>query len=123
MDNSVAIWRMIGSPGYPISDAKAREILVAEHQRSNNPAGYIRQIAAIKTARNRIGLLNSIKMPVLIIHGQQDRLVPVSGGIDTAKHIPHASLHLFDGMGHNLPQPLLSEFAELIFKNCQMAEA
>jgi len=122
LDNSVAIWRMIGSPGYPISDEKAREILVAENRRSSNPAGYIRQIAAVKTARNRAGLLNSIKMPVLIIHGKQDRLVPVSGGVDTAVHIPHASLHLFDGMGHNLPQPLLSEFAELIFRNCQSSE-
>jgi pimeloyl-ACP methyl ester carboxylesterase len=122
LDNSVAIWRMIGSPGYPMSDEKAREILLAEHQRSNNPAGYIRQIAAVKTARNRVGLLNSIKMPVLVIHGKQDRLVPVSGGEDTAVHIPHASLHLFDGMGHNLPQPLLSEFAELIFRNCQSSE-
>lgn len=123
LDNSVAIWRMIGSPGYPISDQKARKILLAEHQRSNNPAGYIRQIAAVKTARNRVGLLNSIKMPVLVIHGKQDRLVPVSGGIDTAAHIPHASLHLFDGMGHNLPQPLLSEFAELICRNCHLSES
>jgi pimeloyl-ACP methyl ester carboxylesterase len=123
LDNSVAIWRMIGSPAYPLSDDKARAILTAESQRSNNPASYMRQIAAIKGAPNRVALLNSIKVPVLIIHGQQDRLVPVCGGIDTAKHIPQAKLHVFAGMGHNLPQPLLGEFAELIYKNCLVSEA
>jgi len=118
LDNSVDIWRMIGSPAYPMTDEEARQILRAEYQRSNNPAAYIRQIAAIKTAPNRISLLRSIKVPVLIIHGKQDRLVPVSGGINTAKYIPQAKLCLFEGMGHNLPKPLLEKFAELIDSNC-----
>jgi pimeloyl-ACP methyl ester carboxylesterase len=117
LDNSVDIWRMIGSPGYPISDDEARLILKAEYKRSSNPAGYLRQIAAINTAPNRVALLNSIKVPVLIIHGKQDRLVPVSGGIDTARHISQAKLELFEGMGHTLPQQLLSRFADLIYQN------
>lgn len=118
LDNSVDIWRMNGSPAYPVSDDEARKILMAEHRRSSNPAAYMRQIAAVKTAPNRVALLKSIKVPVLIIHGKQDKLVPVSGAIDTAKHIEHAHLHLFPGMGHNLPQPLLAKFAELIFTHC-----
>jgi pimeloyl-ACP methyl ester carboxylesterase len=121
LDNSVDIWRVIGSPGYPISDTEAREILKEEYKRSDYSPGYMRQIAAVKTAPNRIALLNSIKMPVLIIHGQQDNLVPVSGGIDTAKHIQHARLCLFEGMGHNLPKPLLGNFVELIFEHCLVA--
>ena len=118
LDNSVDIWRMIGSPAYPISDEESRKTLKAEYRRSNNPAAYMRQIAAIKAAPNRKVLLQSIRMPVLIIHGKQDRLVPVSGGINTAKYIPHAKLCLFEGMGHNLPKPLLAKFAELIDSNC-----
>ena len=118
LDNSVDIWRMIGSPAYPVSDEEVRETLKAEYKRSNNPAGYMCQIAAIKTAPNRKVLLQSIRMPVLIIHGKQDRLVPVSGGINTAKYIPQAKLCLFEGMGHNLPKPLLAKFAELIDSNC-----
>ncbi len=118
LDNSVDIWRMIGSPTYPVSDEEVRETLKAEYKRSNNPAGYMRQIAAIKTAPNRKVLLQSINVPVLIIHGKQDKLVPVSGGINTAKYISHAKLCLFEGMGHNLPKPLLEKFAELIDRNC-----
>lgn len=118
LDNAVDTWQMIGSPAYPMTDEAVRALVKAEHKRSSNPAGYMRQIAAIRTAPSRSRLLKTIKVPVLIIHGEQDVLVPVSGGIDTARHIEHAELRLFDGMGHTLPQALLPTFAELIAKNC-----
>lgn len=121
LDIAVETWQMIGSPAYPQSDDEIRAVVVAEHKRSSNPAGYRRQMAAISAAPNRVALLKSIKVPVLIIHGTQDCLVPVSGGIDTAKHIRHARLELFDGMGHTLPEPLLSRFCDLIIEN--MAQA
>ncbi len=117
LDNAVAIWQMIGSPAYPMSDDDVRTLIKAEHKRSSNPAGYMRQIAAIRNAPGRAKLLRSITAPVLIIHGNQDLLVPVSGGIDTAKHIPHAQLALFEGMGHTLPAALLPRFVELIVAN------
>jgi pimeloyl-ACP methyl ester carboxylesterase len=110
---------MIGSPAYPMSDEAVRALIKAETRRSSNPAGYLRQIAAIRTAPGRAVLLKSIKVPVLIIHGKQDLLVPVSGGIDTAKHIAHAELVVFEGMGHTLPIALLPTFAELIDKNAR----
>ena len=79
----------------------------------------MRQIAAIRTAPGRSALLQAIKVPVLIIHGVEDLLVPVSGGIDTAKHIPQARLELFPGMGHTLPRALLPEFADMIAENAR----
>jgi pimeloyl-ACP methyl ester carboxylesterase len=119
LDNAVDTWQMIGSPAYPMSDEAVRALIKAETRRSSNPAGYLRQIAAIRTAPGRAVLLKSIKVPVLIIHGKQDLLVPVSGGIDTAKHIAHAELVVFEGMGHTLPIALLPTFAELIDKNAR----
>ena len=117
LDNAVNIWQLIGSPAYPMSDDDVRTLIKAEHKRSSNPAGYMRQIAAIRAAPGRAKLLSTITAPVLIIHGNQDVLVPVSGGIDTAKHIAHAELVRFEGMGHTLPKALLETFADLIAKN------
>lgn len=119
LDNAVNIWQLIGSPAYPMSDDDVRTLIKAEHKRSSNPAGYMRQIAAIRNAPGRAKLLRAITAPVLIIHGNQDLLVPVSGGIDTAKHIAHAQLELFEGMGHTLPAELLPRFVELIVANTQ----
>ena len=122
LENGVDTWRMIGSPGYPLSEREIEAILRAEYERSSNPAGYLRQIAAVRTAPGRGSLLSKLKMPVLIIHGREDLLVPVSGGIDTAKHIPHATLKIFDGMGHDLPKQLLPEFTDLIVENAKKAD-
>jgi len=121
LDIAVEIWQMLAGPAYPMTDDEIRKQVIAEHQRSSNPAGYMRQIGAIRTSPSRVALLRSIKVPTLIIHGNQDVLVPVSGGIDTAKHIGHANLVRFEGMGHTLPQALLDRFAELIVKNCKDA--
>ena len=122
LENGVDTWRMIGSPGYPLSEREIEAILRAEYKRSSNPAGYLRQIAAVRTAPGRGSLLSKLKMPVLVIHGREDLLVPVSGGIDTAKHIPHATLKIFDGMGHDLPKELLPEFTDLIIENAKKAD-
>jgi pimeloyl-ACP methyl ester carboxylesterase len=122
LENGVDTWRMIGSPGYPLSEREIEAILRAEYKRSSNPAGYLRQIAAVRTAPGRATLLSKLVMPVLIIHGREDLLVPVSGGIDTAKHIPHATLKIFDGMGHDLPKELLPEFTDLIVENTKKAD-
>jgi pimeloyl-ACP methyl ester carboxylesterase len=121
LDNAVDIWQMIGSPAYPLSDEQIRAVVKAEHKRSSNPAGYMRQIAAIRTAAGRKKLLQKIKVPVLVIHGVEDLLVPVNGGEDTAKHIAHAQLALFEGMGHTLPSKLLPEFVRLIVANAAKA--
>ena len=123
LQNGVDTWRMIGSPGYPLSESEIEAILRAEYKRSSNPAGYLRQIAAVRTAPGRGSLLSKLKMPVLIIHGREDLLVPVNGGIDTAKYIPHATLKIFDGMGHDLPKQLLPTFADLIAENARKASS
>tara|TARA_B100000767_G_scaffold34381_1_gene29237 strand:+ start:2085 stop:3023 length:939 start_codon:yes stop_codon:yes gene_type:complete len=122
LDNSVMTRQMFGSPAYPESDEEIAIAVKSEFKRSNNPAGYLRQMAAIRSAPSRNKLLNGIKIPVLIIHGNQDTLVDVSGGIETKKQIPHAKLVRFEGMGHTLPQPLLAEFADLIQQTADSAE-
>ena len=121
LDNAVDTWQMIGSPGYPMAEDEIRALLKAEYRRSTNPAGYLRQIAAIRTAPGRGSLLKQIKCPVLIMHGREDLLVPLNGALDTAKHMPHAKLKIFDGMGHTLPTQLLPKFVDLIVENTQKA--
>jgi pimeloyl-ACP methyl ester carboxylesterase len=111
---SLRTWRLIGSPDYQPSDEELRAKIAAGYERSYYPAGYARQMAAIMASGDRVSLLKKIMAPTLVIHGKDDPLVPVAGGIDTARHIPGATLELIDGMGHDLPRPLLPHFAELI---------
>ncbi|MFT6163883.1 MAG: pimeloyl-ACP methyl ester carboxylesterase [Zhongshania aliphaticivorans] len=114
LNAAMQTWRIIGSPAYPPSDAELRERLLLAYRRSYYPAGIARQLAAISSCGSRVDALKTITAPTLVIHGKSDPLVPVNGGIDTAKHIPGARLELFDGMGHDLPVPLLPKFVALI---------
>ncbi|MGI9284480.1 MAG: alpha/beta fold hydrolase [Pseudomonadales bacterium] len=123
LDSAMRTWRLIGSPDYQPSDEVLREKIRRSYQRSYHPLGFARQLAAIVASGDRVEVLKKIQAPSLVIHGKSDVLVPVEGGIDTARHIPDAKLELIDGMGHDLPQPLLARFVDLIASHAAGAVA
>jgi pimeloyl-ACP methyl ester carboxylesterase len=49
------------------------------------------------------GKLGALKMPVLIVWGKEDRLLPLSTGMAMHAQIPHSVLEIFDGCGHLAP--------------------
>jgi len=114
LENTMAFQRMIGSPGYPQSDEELKKKVLDSVERSLHPEGYSRHLAAIMANGSRVKLLKTITVPTLVIHGQDDALVPLECGIDTARHIPDARLQIIDGMGHNLPETLVPRLLELI---------
>lgn len=123
LENSMAFWRKIGSPGYPPSDAALKKKITDSYNRNFYPEGYSRHMAAVIANGSRVKLLKKITTPTLVIHGKDDRLVPVEGGIDTARLIPHARLELFDGMGHDLPKELLPTFIDLIANHARKSQS
>jgi pimeloyl-ACP methyl ester carboxylesterase len=120
-DYAMRTWGLIGSPAYPPSDTALRDKISRSYQRSYYPAGNARQMAAILASGDRTTELAQIQAPTLVIHGKMDPLVPVEGGIDTARLIPGAKLELIDGMGHDLPAVLLPHFVELISSHAAQA--
>jgi pimeloyl-ACP methyl ester carboxylesterase len=53
-----------------------------------------------------------IQAPTMVIHGNADPLVPVACGHQLAREIPGARSDFIDGMGHDLPLPLLARLAD-----------
>jgi len=43
-------------------------------------------------------------MPALVVHGDRDPLVPLRGGLATARAIPGATLSVYRGFGHDIPR-------------------
>ncbi len=114
IEHTVATAKMLGSPGYRRSDEEWRELISASVRRSFYPQGFIRQMAAIVADGSRVERLKTIETPTLVIHGREDPLVRVEGGIDTAKHIRNARLEIIEGMGHDIPPPLVEKITGLI---------
>ncbi len=110
IEHYVKLYKLIGSPGYPASDALLHERLGQSVRRSYRPAGTARQLVAIAADGNRSKLLAQIRIPTQVIHGNDDPLVPVAAGHDLAAKIPGAKIDVIDGMGHDLPAPLWPRF-------------
>jgi pimeloyl-ACP methyl ester carboxylesterase len=104
----------LGSPSYPEDEVVLKSNLTAFVQRSYDPAGVRRQIAAVLAGSDRRDRLGRVKSPALIIHGADDPLGPVEAGRDTAAAIPAAELKIIAGMGHNLPRALYDVVADAV---------
>lgn len=104
----VEIYRLLASPGYPFPAEWARRTAEISHdRRPRDPAATRRQLAAGRTLR--LPPLSGITAPTLVISGQDDPLVRVRAGRDTARQIPGATFVSCPGMGHSLPEELWSE--------------
>jgi pimeloyl-ACP methyl ester carboxylesterase len=104
IDHFVRTFRMIGSRGYSYDEERVRELAAATYDRNHERAGTGRQLAAILASGDRTAALRSLRMPVTVIHGRDDPLVPFRGGRATARAIPGARLIAIPGMGHDLPE-------------------
>jgi pimeloyl-ACP methyl ester carboxylesterase len=116
-DRYVATWTALAGPAYPCDVERTRDVGLRAYDREHGSIGVIRHLAAIRASGDRTPRLAEIKVPVLVIHGTADPLVTVSGGYATAKAIPDSTLHIIEGMGHDIPPVLWDEFVELIHTN------
>ncbi|MDG5751882.1 alpha/beta fold hydrolase [Qipengyuania sp. XHP0211] len=114
VDHGVMLARTIGSPGYPSDEERLRNRARASVQRSIYPEGPTRHLSAIVADGDRREMLKDVCVPTLVMHGEDDPLVPVEGGRDTAAAIPGAKLKTIPGWGHDLPLELVDEVAEAI---------
>ena len=74
----------------------------------------VRQSAAVLDHGYRRSSIASIKVPTLVIHGDEDPLMSVEGGKETAQLIPGAKLLIIAGMGHDLPKETWPEIIDAI---------
>jgi pimeloyl-ACP methyl ester carboxylesterase len=115
--------RIIGSPAYPWTDAEIRDRAVSEHRRAFNPPGVARQMSAVRGDGDRTQALGGLKIPVVVLHGADDPLLPKAGGEATAAAIPGAELRVIPGMGHDLPPGLYDVFVDAITTATSRAKA
>lgn len=116
---TVTFSRIIGSPGYDVSDSERLARATAKYDRSYRPLGTLRQYAAVLASPDRTPALRNVGVPTLVVHGEADPLIGVDGGRATAAAVPGAELLLIPGMGHDLPRALWPRIVEAIAANAR----
>jgi pimeloyl-ACP methyl ester carboxylesterase len=111
--------RAIGSPGYPTPDDEMRAFVEKNVDRRWWPEGAARQYLSVIASGDRVELLKTIKAPTLVMHGEDDPLLPVEGGRDVARLVPGAEIETWSGWGHDFPKALIPKLINRIAAFCQ----
>ena len=112
VDNLEHKFSVIGTPMGPQQRAAQRAHYERIARRGLDTAASRRQLLAVLATGDRRPWLQRIAAPTLVLHGRLDPLLPVAAGVETAECIAGARLVVIEGMGHDLPPPLLPRIAD-----------
>jgi proline iminopeptidase len=93
--------RYIGSRSLPAEEGYLRALCERHVRRSFHPAGAARQLQAIAATGDRTAVVRRIRVPTLVLHGDEDPLLLPACGEATMKAINagggSASMHTIRG--------------------------
>ena len=122
VDRSVEILRMIGTRDSGRDPEALRQLVAEGVDRCSYPAGVRRQIAAIIASGDLRRYAKEIRVPSLVVHGDEDPLTNYKGSVDMAESIPGSRLEILEGMGHDLPPRYIDRINELVVEHVQVAD-
>jgi pimeloyl-ACP methyl ester carboxylesterase len=110
----------VGS-GDPFDEEFERANATRAVQRAYYPVGVGRQLLAVLAAEPRLERLLRVRVPTLVIHGQDDILVPIENGRMVAAAVPGARILEVEGMGHDIPRRVWPQVIDAIAETARKA--
>lgn len=86
------------------------------------PESMPRQLMAIFKTGDRSAEVKTIAVKTLVIHGEDDGLIPPLHGEHTAELIKNSEIVIFPGMGHNVPEDILPDMLERMVSHLRAAD-
>jgi pimeloyl-ACP methyl ester carboxylesterase len=117
--HGIKLRRTIGSPAYPAPDDEMRAFVEKNVDRRWYPDGAARQYLSVVASGDRVELLKTIRAPTLVMHGEEDPLLPIACGRDVASLVPGAEFQGYPGWGHDFPAKLVPTIANRIASFCK----
>jgi pimeloyl-ACP methyl ester carboxylesterase len=86
-----------------------------------DPLGVKRQVDAVLAYTDRTEDDRMIDVPTVILAGESDRLIDYHASLELHEIIPHSTVRIFPGMGHELPRALWPDLVEELSTNARRA--
>jgi esterase len=112
---AIDVFRVLSGSKYPFDeDAFRREFMKGVVRGGFNPKCAHAQALTISPSRRE--RLWSVTIPSLVLHGDEDPILPIEHGRATAEAIPDARLVVVEGVGHELPAGAVADYMKAIFE-------
>jgi pimeloyl-ACP methyl ester carboxylesterase len=115
IESNVTLFKTLAGSRYPHDEKVIRAMSEAGYERGHNPNNNHGR--AGMASGSRLDALRNLKVPTLVIHGNEDPIINYIHGIVCAKVIPGAKLHIQKGVGHEMPSETLPETISVILKH------
>lgn len=114
------LFQALAGPAYPTPPERLRAQLEASAARAWRSQASVRQMMAIAHDGDRSRWLRELPercpVPIAIVHGSADPLLPLPHGQHLARLLPAARFTVIDGWGHDLPEPLWPRLAQTVVR-------
>lgn len=104
-------WRAVHGGSLPFPEQEVGELIKQSLTRIKSPTAAMNHSTAVDNSPDRMSLLDNIKAPTLVLHGEFDPCLPLDHGQYLAEHITGAKLIKLD-MGHLFPPPMSQQLAD-----------
>ena len=121
---SLRLWRLLNGSHFPFEEQNVREHIARAWDWSGGPdqRADARQVLAVRAAEDRTVGLRALRHPAVVIHGTDDPLVRIAGGVDTCHAIRGAKLVKIEGMGHYTPKSTWAQIIDEVDEVARVAE-
>jgi len=109
----------IAGSGYRVPDSELRAFVEKNVDRRWYPEGSARQYLSVLASGDRVEMLKTVKVPTLVLHGEDDPLLPVECGRDVAALVPGAEITTYPGWGHDFTGAMIPAVIERITTFCR----
>lgn len=118
----VGIERLSAGSAYAFDQHRAQRRIVEILARTHRPASMFNH-SRVETRETWTARFREIRQPVLVIHGEEDPVLPLENGRAIADNVSSAELLVLPGVGHELPQALSASIAEAVEAHVRAASA
>jgi pimeloyl-ACP methyl ester carboxylesterase len=101
IEYQVGAWRLLTGSAHPFQEDDIRALATEDLERTPNPLTAFNH-AGLSEPAGWVGRLAELRVPVLVIHGTDDRVVSYAQALTLARKVRGATLITLPGTGHEI---------------------